>query len=241
MSKKLWHTIQIKVPAEMVELTKTGKISVKKTLTKTLNISKSQKKPAIKLIPSNDNKVEIVNDGKEWNIEDLKSRMTKAKQLEKKNANKNIFEPKEKRMINLNKFEGNIIKRARELGKAKEKKMDDDAHTAYYKRRDKPAKEYDFRKAKDKLEYNLIREIQDKIHNIDSDVHYLLHRANNNHFTMRPEEAQQLKDLQDEKFKLMGAKNIETYFKKDKYSDRQILVHYNNSYNVREPISYKYN
>ena len=48
-SKTLWHTIQIKVPAEMIELTKTGKVSVKKTLTKTLNISKSQKKPAIKL------------------------------------------------------------------------------------------------------------------------------------------------------------------------------------------------
>jgi hypothetical protein len=123
MSKKiLWHTIQIKVPAEMVELTKSGKVSVKKTLTKTFNISRSQKKQAIKLIPSNDNKVEIVNDGKEWDIDELKKRMTKAKQLEKKNATKNIFEPKEKKMINLNKFEGNIIKRAKELGKAKQAK-----------------------------------------------------------------------------------------------------------------------
>jgi hypothetical protein len=121
-SKKLWHTIQIKVPAEMVELTKAGKVSVKKTLTKTLNISKSQKKPAIKLIPSDGNKVEIINDGKEWDIEELKKRMLKAKQLEKKNAKRNIFEPKEKRMINLNKFEGNIIKRARELGAIKKSK-----------------------------------------------------------------------------------------------------------------------
>jgi len=122
MSKILWHTIQIKVPSEMIELTKTGKVSVKKTLTKTFNISRSQKKPAIKLIPSNDNKVEIVNNGKEWDIDELKSRMTKAKQLEKKNATKNIFEPKEKKMINLNKFEGNIIKRAKELGQAKQAK-----------------------------------------------------------------------------------------------------------------------
>jgi len=123
MSKILWHTIQIKVPAEMVELTKSGKVSIKKTLTKTFNISKSQKQPAIKLIPSNVNKAQIVNDGKEWDIDELKSRMIKAKQLEKKNANKNIFEPKEKRMINLNKFEGNIIQRAKELGKAKQKKI----------------------------------------------------------------------------------------------------------------------
>ena len=43
MSKTLWHTIQIQVPKEMVELTKSGKVSVKKTLTKTLNISRSQK------------------------------------------------------------------------------------------------------------------------------------------------------------------------------------------------------
>jgi len=123
MSKILWHTIQIKVPSEMIELTKTGKVSVKKTLTKTLNISKSQKQPAIKLIPSNVNKAQIVNDGKEWDIDELKSRMIKAKQLEKKNANKNIFEPKEKRMINLNKFEGNIIKTAKELGKVKHKQI----------------------------------------------------------------------------------------------------------------------
>jgi len=44
MSKTLWHTITIKVPAKMVEMTKAGKVSIKKKLTKTLNISKSNKK-----------------------------------------------------------------------------------------------------------------------------------------------------------------------------------------------------
>ena len=119
MSKTLWHTIQIKVPKEMVELTKSGKVSVKKTLTKTLNISRSQKTPAIKLIPSDVNKPHIVNDGKEWDVNILKERMAKARAMRKKNANTNIFEPKIKRMVNLNKFEGNIIKRARELGEVK--------------------------------------------------------------------------------------------------------------------------
>jgi hypothetical protein len=88
MSKTLWHTISIKVPSEMVELTKTGKVSVKRTLTKLNNVSKSQKMPSIKLIPSNINKPEIVNDGKEWNVEELKTRMKKANELAKKNKGK---------------------------------------------------------------------------------------------------------------------------------------------------------
>ena len=125
MSKTLWHTIQIQVPREMVELTKSGKVSLKKTLTKTLNISRSQKTPAIKLIPSNDNKPHIVNDGKEWNIDVLKERMAKARAMRKKNSNKNIFEPVVKKMTHLNKFEGNIIKRARELGIKKKAKQND--------------------------------------------------------------------------------------------------------------------
>ena len=118
-TKTLWHTIQIKVPAEMIELTKTGKVSVKKTLTKTLNISKSQKKPAIKLIPANISEPEIVNTGKQWDIDELKSRMTKANQLAKNNKDKNIFEPKMKRYINSEKFEKAVGNRARELGQYK--------------------------------------------------------------------------------------------------------------------------
>jgi hypothetical protein len=117
MSKTLWHTIQIKVPREMVELSKSDKISVKKTLTKTLNISKSQKTPAIKLIPSNDNKPHIVNDGKEWNVDVLNERMAKARAMRKKNANKNVFEPAVKKMNPI--LEEKTIKRAQELGEVK--------------------------------------------------------------------------------------------------------------------------
>ena len=65
-NRKLWNTITIKVPEEMVEYNKKGKILIKKTLTKTFNISKFQKKPAIKLIPSDSNKVEIVNQGTDF-------------------------------------------------------------------------------------------------------------------------------------------------------------------------------
>ena len=121
MSKTLWHTIQIKVPKEMLELTKSGKVSIKKTLTKTLNISRSQKTPAIKLIPSDVNKPQIVNDGKEWNIDVLKERMAKARAMRKKNANKNVFEPAVKKMNPI--LEGNIINRARELGEESKKQV----------------------------------------------------------------------------------------------------------------------
>lgn len=91
MSKTLWHTITIKVPSEMIELTKSGKISIKKTLTKTMNISKSQKQPSIKLVPSKSNKPEIINDGKEWEIEHFQGKLNKAYELSQKNTDKDIF------------------------------------------------------------------------------------------------------------------------------------------------------
>lgn len=121
MNKTLWHTIQIEIPREMAELTKQGKVVIKKSLTKTSNISRSQKQPAIKLIPANILKPNIINDGKVWNVDELKTRMTKARALQSKNKDKNIFEPTQTTFNSLNKFEGNIIKRARELGTQKKK------------------------------------------------------------------------------------------------------------------------
>jgi hypothetical protein len=85
MSKTLWHTIKLEVPKEMVNITKNDKIVVKKSLTKTNNISKANKEPSIKIIPSDTNKPKIISDGKEWNIEELKIKMKKAKDLGKKN------------------------------------------------------------------------------------------------------------------------------------------------------------
>ena len=48
MSKTLWHTIKLEVPKEMVNITKNDKVVVKKSLTKTNNISKANKEPSIK-------------------------------------------------------------------------------------------------------------------------------------------------------------------------------------------------
>ncbi len=52
-SKTLWHTIKLEVPKEMVNITKNDKVVVKKTLTKTNNISKTNKEPSIKIITGN--------------------------------------------------------------------------------------------------------------------------------------------------------------------------------------------
>ena len=109
----------------MLELTKAGKVSIKKTLTKTFNISKSQKKPAIKLIPSDINKPQIVNDGKEWNVEELKSQMVKANALAIKNKGRDITKS-EKRVSKLDKFKKAVVDSAREgVKKNIDKKYDE--------------------------------------------------------------------------------------------------------------------
>ena len=90
MSKTLWHTIKLEVPKEMVNITKKDKVVVKKSLTKTNNISKSNKEPSIKIIPGDTNKPKIISDGKEWNVEELKLKMKKAKELGKKNEGKEL-------------------------------------------------------------------------------------------------------------------------------------------------------
>jgi len=91
MSKTLWHTMTIKVPSEMVEITKAGKVSIKKTLTKMNNISRSQGQPSIKLVSSSDNQPHIITDGKEWNIEQLRTNLIKSNALAKKNKGHNVL------------------------------------------------------------------------------------------------------------------------------------------------------
>lgn len=88
MDKLLWNTLIIKVPESMVTFTKKGKVSIKRSLTKLHNVSRNQKQPSIKLIPSDDNKVHILNEGKEWNVHALEDTMKKVKEMEKKNKNR---------------------------------------------------------------------------------------------------------------------------------------------------------
>lgn len=112
MSKLLWHTLTIKVPAEMVTYTPKGKVSVKKTLTKMNNIATSQKKPAIKIIPSPDNNVHVV-EGKQWDPNELQETLKKVNKMETKNKGRVLsMAPKV--------FASKVATRARELVKKKE-------------------------------------------------------------------------------------------------------------------------
>ena len=79
MSKTLWHTIKLEVPKEMVNITKNDKVVVKKSLTKTNNVSKTNKEPSIKIILGDTNKPKIIDNGKKWNIGEIYLKMTKAK------------------------------------------------------------------------------------------------------------------------------------------------------------------
>jgi hypothetical protein len=119
MSKTLWHTIKLEVPKEMVNITKNDKVVVKKSLIKTNNISKSNKEPSIKIIPGDTNKPKIISDGKEWNIEELKLKMKKAKELGKKNEGKEYKKqiPKDKA--------ANIITKEIVFAQLKNKSKDD--------------------------------------------------------------------------------------------------------------------
>lgn len=103
MSNLLWNTLEIKVPATMLELTKMGRVTIKNTLTKTKNISRSQKTPAIKLVPSKLNHIEIVNKGKEWNIDELRQTMKKSNELAKKNKGRSL-KKSNKELLKDNKF-----------------------------------------------------------------------------------------------------------------------------------------
>ena len=93
------HTIKLEVPKEMVNITKNDKVVVKKTLTKTNNISKANKEPSIKIIPGDTNKPKIISDGKEWNIEELKLKMKKSNELGKKNEGKEYKKKTENKIL----------------------------------------------------------------------------------------------------------------------------------------------
>jgi hypothetical protein len=91
----------------MVDFTPKGKVSVKKTLTKMGNLSKSQKKPSIKIMPSKDGEVHVI-EGKKVTVNDLKDTMKKVKELEEKNKGK-VFKHSNKQ------FEKNVKEHAQEL------------------------------------------------------------------------------------------------------------------------------
>lgn len=81
----LWHTLTIQVPKDMITFTPSGRVSVRPTLTKLHNLSKSQGKTAIRLMKSPDNKAHVITDGKSYTHQELKGKLHQASLMGKKN------------------------------------------------------------------------------------------------------------------------------------------------------------
>ena len=80
MSQTLWHTINIQIPDKMLNISKTGKVTIKKPLTKTGNLSKSNKEPSI-IITTNHNiqQPQIINNGERVNEAEIRTQQLKLK------------------------------------------------------------------------------------------------------------------------------------------------------------------
>jgi hypothetical protein len=76
---------KISVPKEMLNITKNDNVVVKIN-----NISKSNKEPSVKIISSDINKPKIISDGKESNVDILRIKNKKAKDLGEKMKEKNL-------------------------------------------------------------------------------------------------------------------------------------------------------
>ena len=63
MSINRFNTIEFSIPRQMLDINKSGKISLNQSLTKTGNISKRSGKKSFRVITSDDNKPHIINDG----------------------------------------------------------------------------------------------------------------------------------------------------------------------------------
>ena len=84
----LWHTLTIQVPKDMITFTPSGRVSVRPTLTKLHNLSKSQGKTAIRLMKSPDNKAHVITDGKTYTHQELKGNLRQVDLMESVNKRK---------------------------------------------------------------------------------------------------------------------------------------------------------
>ena len=75
MDKILWNTITIRVPENMIHYTPTGRITLQKSLTRLNNVSKRRRIQSINLVPSADNKVQVISQGNAYTPDALRQRL----------------------------------------------------------------------------------------------------------------------------------------------------------------------
>ena len=85
MSKKiLFHTIKIKVPEDMISVSKDGTLTIKKTLTKSKTLSKVKGKPAIDIIEDKNIIVPVIaNKGELIDVDEMKEKKKATKRAKK--------------------------------------------------------------------------------------------------------------------------------------------------------------
>ena len=74
-NKILWNTITIRVPQNMLHYTPTGRIKLQKSLTPLNNVSKRRRIQSINLVPSPDNKVQVISQGNAYTQDALRQRL----------------------------------------------------------------------------------------------------------------------------------------------------------------------
>ena len=87
-----WHSIVIKIPDEMITKTKSGRVSIRKTITNLGALSTSNKMKSIKLVSSNIDTPEIIDNGVKTTVNNEKGpKQPKIKTTRKKKTNNNLI------------------------------------------------------------------------------------------------------------------------------------------------------
>jgi len=74
-NKILWNSVTIRVPQTMLNVTPTGQIRLQNSLTKLNNVSKRRRIPSINLVPSQDNRIQVISQGNAYTQDTLRQRL----------------------------------------------------------------------------------------------------------------------------------------------------------------------
>ena len=111
MSKKiLFHTIKIKVPEDMISVSKDGTLTIKKTLSKSKALTKVKGEPSIDIIQDKNIVVPVIeNKGDITDVDEMKERKKATKKAKKimastiPNIETNLITPKIERKTRMKK------------------------------------------------------------------------------------------------------------------------------------------
>lgn len=108
-SKPLWQSITIKVPEDMITITKTGQVRIRPTLTKTKNLSKANGKTSLDIKTTKNNVASIETNSKLYTVNELKDRNKKLKQIKS-----NLDNLPKKQTIKKAEFTKKVVEHAKE-------------------------------------------------------------------------------------------------------------------------------